>query len=228
MNEMEEQVISISEIFEALKKRWILIVSITLVTTLISGVLSFFVIKPTYETSTKVFIGKEESNVEGYNTNDIQMYQKLLQTYAETIKTNEVIEAAIKNTNTNLTVEEVKKSLTVTPISDTQILQIKYQNKNPQVAKKILGNITDEFIILAKELVPNGNVRVIEAVQLPENPVAPNKKMNIAIAFLLGLMVSVGVVFLLEYLDNTFKSKENLEKELDIPVIGLIPSFEEE
>ena len=228
MKQMEEQVISISEIFEALKKRWILIVSITLVATLISGVLSFFVIKPTYETSTKVFIGKEESNVEGYNTNDIQMYQKLLQTYAETIKTNEVIQAAIKNTNTNLTVEEVKKSLTVTPISDTQILQIKYQNKNPQVAKKILGNITDEFIILAKELVPNGNVRVIEAVQLPENPVAPNKKMNIAIAFLLGLMVSVGVVFLLEYLDNTFKSKENLEKELDIPVIGLIPSFEEE
>ena len=228
MKQMEEQVISISEIFEALKKRWILIVSITLVATLISGILSFFVIKPTYETSTKVFIGKEESNQEGYNTNDIQMYQKLLQTYAETIKTNEVIEAAIKNTNTNLTVEEVKKSLTVTPISDTQILQIKYQNKNPQVAKKILGNITDEFIILAKELVPNGNVRVIEAVQLPENPVAPNKKMNIAIAFLLGLMVSVGVVFLLEYLDNTFKSKENLEKELDIPVIGLIPSFEEE
>ena len=228
MKQMEEQVISISEIFEALKKRWILIVSITLVATLISGVLSFFVIKPTYETSTKVFIGKEESNVEGYNTNDIQMYQKLLQTYAETIKTNEVIQAAIKNTNTNLTVEEVKKSLTVTPISDTQILQIKYQNKNPQVAKKILGNITDEFIILAKELVPNGNVRVIEAVQLPENPVAPNKKMNIAIAFLLGLMVSVGVVFLLEYLDNTFKSKENLEKELGIPVIGLIPSFEEE
>ena len=228
MKQMEEQVISISEIFEALKKRWILIVSITLVATLISGVLSFFVIKPTYETSTKVFIGKEESNVEGYNTNDIQMYQKLLQTYAETIKTNEVIEAAIKNTNTNLTVEEVKKSLTVTPISDTQILQIKYQNKNPQVAKKILGNITDEFIILAKELVPNGNVRVIEAVQLPENPVAPNKKMNIAIAFLLGLMVSIGLVFLLEYIDNTFKSKENLEKELGIPVIGLIPSSEEE
>ena len=229
MNEMEEQVISISEIFEALKKRWILIVSITLVATLISGILSFFVIKPTYETSTKVFIGKEESNQEGYNTNDIQMYQKLLQTYAETIKTNEVVQAAINSTNnTDLTVPAVKGALTVTPVSDTQILQIKYQNKNPEVAKEILEGITNEFVILAKELVPNGNVRVIEAVQLPENPVAPNKKMNIAIAFLLGLMVSVGVVFLLEYLDNTFKSKENLEKELDIPVIGLIPSFEEE
>lgn len=228
MNEMEEQVISISEIFEALKKRWILIVSITLVATLISGVLSFFVIKPTYETSTKVFIGKEESNQEGYNTNDIQMYQKLLQTYAETIKTNEVVQAAINSTNnTDLTVPAVKGALTVTPVSDTQILQIKYQNKSPEVAKEILEGITNEFVILAKELVPNGNVRVIEAVQLPENPVAPNKKMNVAIAFLLGLMVSVGLVFLIEYLDNTFKSKEELERELDIPVVGIIPEIEE-
>lgn len=228
MNEMEEQVISISEIFEALKKRWILIVSITLVATLISGILSFFVIKPTYEASTKVFVGKEESSLEGYNTNDIQMYQKLLQTYAETIKTNEVIQAAINNTNADLSVKDVKDSLTVTPIADTQILQIKYKNNDPEVAKSILENITNEFVILSKELVPNGNVRVIEAVQLPEDPVAPNKKMNIAIAFLLGLMVSVGLVFLLEYIDNTFKSKENLERELNIPVLGLIPSCDEE
>lgn len=228
MNEMEEQVISISEIFEALKKRWILIVSITLVATLISGVLSFFVIKPTYEASTKVFVGKEESSLEGYNTNDIQMYQKLLQTYAETIKTNEVVQAAINSTNADLSVKDVKDSLTVTPIADTQILQIKYKNNDPEVAKSILENITNEFVILSKELVPNGNVRVIEAVQLPEDPVAPNKKMNIAIALLLGLMVSVGLVFLLEYLDNTFKTKENLERELNIPVLGLIPSCDEE
>ena len=71
MNEMEEQVISLSEIFEAIKKRWIMIVAITLSATLISGILSFFVIKPVYETSTKLFIGKEESEDTVYNTNDI-------------------------------------------------------------------------------------------------------------------------------------------------------------
>lgn len=46
MNEMEEQVISISEIFEAIKKRWIIIVAITLTATIISGIISFFVIDP--------------------------------------------------------------------------------------------------------------------------------------------------------------------------------------
>ena len=223
MNEMEEQVISISEIFEALKKRWIMIATITIIATIISGILSFFVIKPTYETSTKVFIGKEESNLEGYNSNDIQMYQKLLQTYAEAVKTNEVIKAAIENTSSSLSVSDVKSDLTVIPISDTQILQIKYQNGDPSEAKEILENITNQFVILAKELVTNGNVKVIEEVQLPQNPVAPNKKMNIAIAFLLGLMVSVGIVFLLEYLDSTYKNKDQLERDLDIPVIGVIP-----
>lgn len=226
MNEMEEQVISLSEIFEALKKRWIMIVAITVAATVISGVLSFFVIDPVYETSTKLFIGKEESDEAAYNTNDIQMYQKLLQTYAQAIKTKDLVGRAINELDYDLEASSVVSALTVTPVTDTQILQIKYQSKDPKEAVDVLKNVTAEFIVTSKELVSNGNVRVIEEVELPENPVSPNKRMNIAIAFLLGLMVSVGLVFLLEYLDNTYKNKEQLEKELDIPVLGTIPDVD--
>lgn len=226
MNEMEEQVISLSKIFESLKKRWIMIVTITVAATLISGVLSFFVIDPVYETSTKLFIGKEESDEAAYNTNDIQMYQKLLQTYAQAIKTKDLVGRAINELDYDLEAASVVSSLTVTPVTDTQILQIKYQSKDPEEAVDVLKNVTAEFIVTSKELVSNGNVRVIEEVELPENPVSPNKKMNIAIAFLLGFMVSVGLVFLLEYLDNTYKNKEQLEKELDIPVLGAIPDVD--
>ena len=227
MNEMEEQVISLSEIFEAIKKRWIMIVAITLTATIISGVLSFFVIDPVYETSTKVFIGKEESDDAAYNSSDISMYQQLLQTYAQAIQTKDLVNRAISGLSYDeLEASGVVNSLTVTPISSTQILEIKYQSKNPEEAKDVLKSVTDEFIVTAKELVPNGNVRVIEEVELPEEPVSPNKVMNIAIAFLLGLMVSVGLVFLLEYLDNTYKNKEQLEKDLGIPVLGAIPDVD--
>ena len=226
MNEMEEQVISLSEIFEAIKKRWIMIVAITLVATLVSGVLSFFVIDPIYESSTKVFIGKDESDNAAYNSSDINMYQQLLQTYAQAIKTKDLASKALENLNYNLEPNQVISNLTVNPISSTQILEIKYRSKDQQEAKDVLKNVTDEFIVTAKELVPNGNVRIIEEVELPESPVSPNKPMNIAIAFLLGLMVSIGLVFLLEYLDNTFKTREQLEKELDIPVLGAIPDVD--
>lgn len=227
MNEMEEQVISLSEIFEALKKRWIMIVAITLTATIISGIISFFVIDPVYETSTKVFIGKEESDNAAYNSSDISMYQQLLQTYAQAIKTKDLVNRAISRLNYDeLEAVDVVNSLTVNPIASTQILEIKYKSNNPKEAKDVLKNVTDEFIVMAKELVPNGNVRVIEEVELPENPVSPNKKMNIAIAFLLGIMVSVGLIFLLEYLDNTYKNKDQLEKDLGIPVLGAIPDVD--
>ena len=75
-----------------------------------------------------------------------------------------------------LEARNVVESLTVNPISNTQILQIKYQSKDPNEAKDVLKSVTDEFIVTAKELVPNGNVRVIEEVELPQNPVSPNKK----------------------------------------------------
>lgn len=223
---MEEQVISISEIFEALKKRWLFIALITILCAGIAAGVSIFVIEPKYETSTKLFIGKEENINATYDNNDIMMYQRLLKTYSETIKTKDLVYSAIENTNYNLTAEEVLANLNVTTVADTQILVISYKSTNPNEAKVIVGEVTDEFIIKSKELVPNGNVRIIETVEVPERPISPNVKMNIAIAFLLGLMISIGLVFLLEYLDNTYKSKEQLEKDLDIPVVGVIPNLE--
>ena len=224
---MEEQVIRLDELLEALKKRWFMIVSITLIATLISAALSFFVIKPKYEASTKVFIGKDEGENQAYNQNDVLMYQKLMKTYSEAIKTKDLVSRSLRGTNLSLDPKDVLQNLSVVPVTDTQILQIKYKSNNPQEAKLVIKELTDEFIKTSKELVPNGNIKIIEEVQLPEKPISPNKKMNIAIAFLLGLMVSVGLAFLLEFLDNTFKSKEQLERELDIPVIGVIPKIKE-
>ena len=150
-----------------------------------------------------------------------------MKTYSETIKTRDLVSKALNKTSYDLDVENVLKSLTVVSVADTQILQIKYKSNNPEEAKDVIKEVSNEFIRTSKDLVPNGNIRVIEEVQLPEKPVSPNKKMNIAIAFLLGLMASVGLAFLLEFLDNTFKTKEQLERELEVPVIGLIPTVKE-
>ena len=220
---MEEQVISISEIIDAVKKRWKIIVLTTVLATVVSGIFSFFVISPTYEASTKIFIGKEGAESEGYNSSDVSMYQNLIKTYSELIKTKDLVNKAIDNSQYDLSVNSVLNGITVNTLTGTQILQISYQSKSPSVAKNILESITNEFITKAEELVPNGNVKILESVEIPKNPVAPNKTMNIAIAFILGMMVGFGIVFLLEYLDNTYKNKEQLEKDLDIPVLGVIP-----
>ena len=226
MNEeitQNEEIIRIEDILDILMKRWKMILLITLIATLTAAIISFFVIAPKYEASTKVFIGKENTKDQNYNNSDIQMYQQLLKTYAGVITTNDLVEKAIDTAGLDITSEKVLGDLTVTPSANTQILEIKYKSTDRVLSRDLVDAVTTQFIKTSKDLIPNGNVKIIESVKMPENPVSPNKKMNIAIAFLLGLMISVGFAFLLEFMDNTFKTKEQLEQILGVPVIGAIP-----
>ena len=218
-----EEVIRIEDILDILLKRWKMIVSITLLATLTATIISFFIIAPKYEASTKVFIGHENTKDQYYNNSDIQMYQQILKTYAGVITTNDLVEKAIEKADLNVTSKEVLETLTVTPSPNTQILEIKYTSTDKVLSRDLVNAVTTQFIKTSTDLIPNGNVKIIESVKMPENPVSPNKKMNIAIAFLLGLMISVGFAFLLEFMDNTFKTKEQLEQILGVPVIGAIP-----
>lgn len=220
---LDEEVISIGEILESLKKRWKLIFICTMTVTTLVTVFTLFFIKPKYETSTKLFVGKEQGAEQVYNNSDVQMYQQLLKTYSEVIRTRDIAKAAISNENLDLKVKDILANLSVVTLADTQILQIKYESSNPEEALKVIEGVKEAFMKKAVELVPNGNIQVLEEAVFPEKPVSPNKKMNIAIGLILGLMLGVGLAFLIEFLDNSFKTKEQLERELALPVLGTVP-----
>ena len=220
-----DKTINIEEFIFIIKRRYKLIISMMILFGGISAVLSFFVIKPKYEVSTKIFVGKAEQE-EKYNNSDVQMYQQLIKTYSETIKTKDLVGNAIKNVNTIKTTGQVLGNITVTPIANTQILQIKYKDDNGKEAKEILSAITNEFINTSKTLVANGNVKVIESVEEPKSPVTPKKFLNISMGIAIGLLTGLGISILLETMDRTFKDREEIEKLVGIPVIGVIPSQE--
>ncbi|MGU9099107.1 YveK family protein [Clostridium perfringens] len=225
---MEENNISLQEFIYDLKRRWKLIALVTITATLVSAILSFFVIKPQYEAKTKLFIGKQESQGSTYSNSDVSMYQQLMKTYAELAKTSDLVTKAVKSADLDYNQKEIKEilnNLTATPSADTQILDLSFKGRNPKEVLKVTEAITNEFISESKELIPNGNVQVIQKPQLPEHPVSPNKKRNILIAIVLGGIIGIGLVILLEFLDNTFKSREELEKTLDLPIIGAIPDY---
>jgi len=227
---MEEEItLDLREFLGIIVKRIKIIVAITLVATLISGIVSFLVIKPTYEATLSVFIGKTsdtKNDTVSYDNSDITMYQKLVKTYAQIATSNDVAEKAAAQLGNNLNAKQIQGMLKVTPQQDTQIMDVKVQSKNPEEARQIVEKVTVLFIEKAEKVIPNGNVQILDKAQTPENPIKPNKKLNVAIAFFLGLMVSVGLVFILEYMDSTIKSQEDIEKYLEIPVLGIIPEHE--
>ncbi len=64
---------------------------------------------------------------------------------------------------------------------------------------------------------------VVSPAMIPSNPIKPNKTLNVAIAFVLGLTMAVFVAFLMEYMDNTVKNSQDVTDKLNVPLLGTIP-----
>ncbi|MDO6355951.1 Wzz/FepE/Etk N-terminal domain-containing protein [Caloramator sp. CAR-1] len=225
----QEMTLDLRELFDILQKRWRLIINITATFVVISIILSFFVLTPVYEAKVTVIVGKEEQNTEKrIDYNDIMMYQKLVKTYAGIAKSRTVVERTIKSLNMDIEYEKFLDKLSVTPQPDTQIMDIKFQSKDPKEAMLTANKLTDVFLDESKRIYPTNTIQVMDYAVMPEKPVKPKKLLNIAIAFVLGIMVSFGTIFILEYMDNTIKTENDVEKILELPVIGIIPKQIEE
>lgn len=220
---MDETNTTIKDVLLILKKRWKLIVGMIFITTISVAIISFFIITPIYETETKLFIGKETNNTKEYQDGDVDMYQRLMKTYSELITTKDLIQNAIKDSDLDIETKAVLKKLKVNQSTDTQILKITYKNSDRVLAKDVLESITNRFIKQSKMLIPNGTVQIIESVELPEEPISPNRYLNIAIGFILGLIGGIVLSLIVEYMNDTIKTKEQFEKMIKIPVIGIIP-----
>lgn len=216
------------DVFKGLKNNLRLILISILSVALVSAIITFFFIPPEYEASTKVYIGKERfKNVSTTYTNEeINMYQRLIKTYSELVKTKDLVKKSISNVGQDVSVNEVLSKLQAISITDTQILQIKYASNSREESYDMVYGITEEFMKLSKKLYPNGNVHIIQQPIVPEVPVGPNKKMNVAIGALLGMMIGVGISFLKEFMNNTYLDKEEVERDLEVPCIGVIPKID--
>lgn len=228
---MEQEVtLDLHEIIEVLSKRKKMIFLVTVIFVLISFVFGFFIAKPTYESKSTIVIGKAaDSNKDQQNNlNDVVMYQKLVKTYAQIAKSRKVMGSVVDKVGNGLTIEDLEKRITVTPQTDTQILDLKVTAADPGKAHEILNSLCENFIKESKAIYPLGQVELLDKATMPERPIKPNKKLYILIAFFLGIFTSIGISFLLEYLDRTIKTEQEIERILDLPVIATIPKIHRE
>jgi capsular exopolysaccharide synthesis family protein len=71
----------------------------------------------------------------------------------------------------------------------------------------------------------SSNIRIVDPALVPTYPARPQKAKNIALAFLIGLVGGVGLAFLREYLDNTVKSPDDVERLAGLPSLAVVPSL---
>ena len=221
-----EETIDLREYFYIIKKRAWIIALITVLAMITSGIISFFVLSPIYEANTTLIVNTEQSKeTNNMITGDqLAVTQKLTLTYGEIIKSRAVLDSVIKKLDLNIEYNELEKAINVSPVKDTQIMSVTVQDTNPKRARDIANAIPNVFTKEVKRITKANSVEVIDKAIVPENPIKPNKVMNILIAAVLGIMIGLFIVFVLEYMDNKIKTPQDIEKYINLPILGVVPN----
>jgi capsular polysaccharide biosynthesis protein len=219
--------VELKEYFNIIRKRLLLIVVITLLSSFTAALVSYFFIKPIYKADISVIIRKNNNDSQT-NYNDIMMYQKQVKGYGEMAKTRTVAEHVVNKLNLDMSPDELRSMVSVAPKGDTEFITITVKSKDAEQAMQIANQLAKSLKEVSINVLGEDNVKLLDMAELPSRPDTPKPLLNVAIAFFMGIMVSVGIVFLIEYLDNTIKTQEDVEKLIGVPVIGTIPLVEEE
>ena len=221
------QTIDLLQVWQTIRKRWLIVVVLPLLAILTSGVLSIYVIKPTYQATATVIVGKnvaaQADKMQDYNS--VLANQQLAKTYETIAKSRTVLARVADQVGGDATPESLVKQVTVAAVKSTEVIAIDVQDRDAQRAADIANKITTAFTTRVIEVKKVDSVSVIDAATIPKAPIKPNKRLNLALAFVLGLFAAIGVVFLLEMLDNTIKTAEELENLIGLSVLGSIPQF---
>jgi capsular polysaccharide biosynthesis protein len=193
-----------------------------------AAVVSLYIIEPEYESSITLYVmNKDFDSRLAYD--DFLASQQLIKDCRELIKSRSTTKAVIQQLNIeDLTEEELAKRITVDLKNDTRLLEIKVRDTNNVRAKEIADEISIIFQKKINELVKLQTLTVVDEAEIPDKPISPNVLVNTVLAFLLTGFLVICALFLKEYLDDTLKNSEDIEKVLGIKVIAIIPALDME
>lgn len=225
-----EETISLKELFQTLKKRLSLIIIITAIAAATSGIISYFILTPIYQSSTQILVNQAKSDQQAFQYNEVQTNLQLINTYTVIIKSPAILDKVIDQLKLDMTSSELNEKVAVSSEQDSQVVTISVEDEDPKKSAEIANTVALVFKKEISKIMSVDNVSVLSQAEIgtDPSPIKPKPVMNIAIALVVGLMAGVGLAFLLEFLDNTIKNEQDIEKHLGLPVLGAITRIDME
>lgn len=222
----DEVEIDINVLIKLLKKNLKMIVLTTILCAIIAFLLTNFFMTKKYASEARIYLKPNVTEQGIVDSNTLASNSKMVNNYMSLMQGETILSKVADNLNID-DVEEIKKSISVTNLNETEIIIVQATTEDPVKSQAIVKNTVDVFFEDMKEKLDIKNMTISDQPKVDETPVSPNKKMNTAIGAVLGLFLSCGYVFLQYLFDKRLKNKAEAESFLGVPVLGEIPWFED-
>lgn len=228
-NQRENDVIEIDllEVLELLLSRLGLILSAGILAALICFTLSKFILTPYYDSTTKIYILNKTENA-SVTYSDVQMGTQLTKDYAELINSRYVLEEVIQKLSLDEDYESLLKKVSVSTPTDTRIVSITVQDKDPILAMNTANCIREVAGEHIQNVMDIEAVNVVETANMPTEKAGPSSLKWTLIGGLVGALLVCGIILVQYLMDDTIKSSEDVEKYLGLSTLALIPAAVEE
>ena len=220
--------LSIEQVLHIIFKRIALVLLVPILAAVASGLFSWFLLDDVYQASSTVIVSNQKTTVDAnqLTASDYNLNIQLVNSYRVICKTNRVLDQVIAELSLPMTTSQLSNKVSVTAAGDTEIIHIQVMDKDPVLAQSITNTMTRIFQSEVKEIMKMDNVQIIDEAPLPQIPAEPNRVRNVILGALIGLVMGIGLAFLLEYLDRSVKTEEQVTAILGVPVLGSIPRLD--
>ena len=224
-----EYILSLKDLLDVMRRRlWVILLTALVLTGLTLGYTLFFQ-TPEYKASIKILIGQKQGGDAGSSNlgANVQGLQDVTATMAEAVGARSVADGVIQQQKLSMSPGDLLKNLTAEQSATTQFVDVTYTDPDPQRAAQIANAVGEQFSKKVSQVSTGTGItaKVWESAVPPQSPSSPKPLLYGALALVLGAILGIFLAFLLEYLDDSWRSPEEVEQVSGVPTFGVIPGF---
>lgn len=219
------ETIDLKDLFDYYKSKLGVVILFVVLVGILGCLYGLFIQKPMYKSSTSIVLISEAKDNSQLTYNDVSVNQNLVSTYSEIVKSKRVLGQVISNLNLNYTYGALSNNIEVSSVTGTQIIKITVTDENSKTAMKVANEIGKVFAKEIPELYNISNVNILDTAEQPSSAYNVNITKQSAISLLAGLVLGLGVVFVMYYFDRSVKNASQIEDKLKLPVLATVREY---
>lgn len=229
MNEVNEMEIDLGRCLSAVMSKAWLVTIISLLGAAIMFAVTHFLITPQYQSTAMFYVNNNSLSIGNaslsISSSDLVTSRGLVDSYIVILNTRETLDEVIEYAQSDLSVGQLKGMISAGAVNETEIFRVTVTSPDPAQAELLANAITQVLPQRIGTIIEGSSAKIVDTAVEASSPSSPSYTKNILIGFLLGFMMTVGMIVVREIFDIMVRSDEDIAEVCEHPVLATVPDL---